>query len=214
MPLDGSLRRQLCQALGGAARAATARGLDDANRLWHRVLTLLGLGLLTSDPDLDALELACFAFQLPAALNPAPPATRLGRTSLNDRAEQAAELLVSRFGESVDPNLLDRATRLLHETPQKTPMTEEARLLADAVNLDDFGVTGVALQAMQLAQQGLGATALRDALAKRDAYGYWDARLNDGFHFQQSRQLAKQRLEQTRLIARLLADELSADEPR
>jgi hypothetical protein len=47
---------------------------------------------------------------------------------------------------------------------------------------------------------------------KREQYGYWDARLKDGFHFEQVRRLARQRLENMRKAAKLLDDELGINE--
>jgi len=52
---------------------------------------------------------------------------------------------------------------------------EDAKLLADAVNLDDYGVIGFSLQAIQLARQGDGIAQLIDGLEKREQYGYWEA---------------------------------------
>src|SRR5688572_25542653 len=95
------------------------------------------------------------------------PAGRLGRTSLRDRTEQSAELLVSLLGDEIDESLLDRATRLLHETPQRSPMLDEARLLADAVNLDDFGASGLVQQMVHLTRQGEGLAQLIEGCGAR-----------------------------------------------
>ena len=48
---------------------------------------------------------------------------------------------------------------------------------------------------------------------KREEYGYWEARLKDGFHFEPVRKLARKRLENAREAARLLAEELGGDVP-
>jgi hypothetical protein len=45
----------------------------------------------------------------------------------------------------------------------------------------------------------------------REQYGYWVARLKDGFHFDQTRALAKKRLDHTRRVAGLLMAELRED---
>ncbi len=57
----------------------------------------------------------------------------------------------------------------------------------------------------------MGIEQLADACEKCDLYGYWEARLKDGFHFDAVRQLAQQRLEHSRAIAKLLADEMKED---
>ena len=102
------------------------------------------------------------------------------RSELRDRAEQSAELLVGLLGDEIDERLLDGATRLLHEMPQRSPMLDEAKLLADAVNLDDFGASGLVQQMGQLTRQGEGLKQLIEGCAAREKYGYWDARLKDG----------------------------------
>jgi hypothetical protein len=216
MPLDAKLRQRLEQALGVVDDHGTAgpRLVDDASRLWRRVDRFLSMGLVPRDGlDLEALELACLSLQLPTRRTRTLPTGRTQRTTLRERAEDAAELLLGIAGGEVDELLLDRATRLLHEMPHRSPMLDEAKLLADAVNLDDFGAVGVALQIIQLARQGEGVLQLAEGCEARELYGYWDARLKDGFHFDAVRQIAVRRLENTRTVCGLLSEELREDMP-
>ena len=214
MPLDGKLRKRLERALSVVDDHGTAgpRLVDDAHRLWQRVQRFIRLNLIPSENDTDALELACFALQLPFRQNKVPTVGKLGRTNLKERTEQAAEMLLGLLGDEVDESLLDRATRLLHEVPHRSPMLDEAKVLADAVNLDDFGVTGLILQAVQLSRQGDGLTQVAEGTEKRDQYGYWDARLKDGFHFEPVRQMAIRRLANARAAAKLIAEEMAEDQ--
>ncbi len=131
--------------------------------------------------------------------------------SLRERAEEAAELLIGLAAADADEALLDRTTRILHEMPHRSPMLDEAKLLADAVNLDDFGVIGIVLLTIQLARQGDGVQQLAEGCEKREQYGYWDARLRDGFHFAPIREIARNRLEAARAACKLLTDELNED---
>lgn len=185
----------------------------DAQRLWHRVQRFAAMNLIAPDMDTEGLELACYALQLPPRHGRGIIAGRLGRTNLRERCEQSAELLVSVMGDDVAEPLLDRTTRLLHEVPQRSPVLDEARLLADAVNMDDFGVTGLIVQTVQLALQGEGVADLAEAAEKREQYGYWQARLKDGFHFEPVRAIAARRLESAVAVAKMLADELKQDTP-
>jgi hypothetical protein len=187
------------------------RLIDDAERLWRSVQTLLKLSLIAPESDAEGLELACYALQLPMRSSANLPAGKLGRTNLRDRTEQAAELLVGAVGQDASEELIDRATNILLAVPHRIPEHEESRLLADALNLDDFGVIGFVTRAMQLGRQGDGVTQVAQAGQKRDTYGYWEARLKDGFHFEPVRRLARQRLENLRKIAKLLDDELASD---
>ncbi len=152
-------------------------------------------------------------FQLPVRQAKPPTTGKFGRTNLKDRAEQSAELLVSLLDAHVDENLLDRTARLLQEIPHRSPVPDEARVLADAVNLDDFGVIGLLIQMIQMARIGDGVHQLADGSEKRDQYGYWEARLKDGFHFEPVRKIAAARLLHARDTARMLAAEMNEDHP-
>src|SRR5688500_17603904 len=138
--MDGKQRRQLEQALREVDEHRTRgpRLIDDAQRLFGRVEKFISLNLLNATPDIDALELACWAMQLPQQRS-AASVGKLARASLKQRAEQSAELLVTLLTDHADEDLLDRTSRLLLEVPHRQPMIEEARLLSDAVNLEDFG---------------------------------------------------------------------------
>ncbi|HYO09482.1 MAG TPA: hypothetical protein VER17_10965 [Tepidisphaeraceae bacterium] len=209
------MRQRFSRVLGVVDEHGTAgpRLLDDAQRLWRRVQALLQMGLIPPEADAEALELCCYALQLPMRSSENLPAGRLGRTNLRDRTEQSAELLVSAVGHDAAEELIDRVTNILLALPHRVPELDESQLLADALNLDDFGVVGFVTRAIQLGRQGDGVTQVADANHKREQYGYWEARLKDGFHFEPVRRMARQRLEHMRQAAKLLNDELSGDVP-
>ena len=213
MSLDQTLRNRLGRLLTVAEDQSLLgpRLAGDATRLLGRVNHFIQMNLVGPQVDGDGLEVACYALQLPLRQVRGPSAGKPARTGLRDRCEQAAELLVSLVGGELDESLLDRAARLLHETPQRSPMLDEARLLADAVNLDDFGMIGWVSQAIQLALTGEGVAELAAGGEKREQYGYWEARLKDGFHFDQVRQIAQQRLQQARKVNAMLVAELTED---
>src|SRR3954453_827222 len=132
MSLEAKLRRRMQQLLSAVDDHETRgpRLVDDAQRLWKRIQSFIAQGLAgktanadtgSAEPDTEALELACYALQLPQRQAKPPTAGKLGRTNLKDRAEQSAELLVSVVGEEVDEGLLDRATRLRPESPPPPP---------------------------------------------------------------------------------------------
>jgi hypothetical protein len=213
MPLEGELKHRLERALSVVDDHGTrgARLLEDGQRLCARIKKLISRGLLPADTDSTAMEVACMALQLPLKATKSSPAGKLGRTNLRERAEQAAEMLVGIALESDHDTLIDQTTQLLIQVHQRTPGSEQARLLADALNLEDFGVAGLIAQAIMLARQGGGIMQVADGCEKREQYGYWDARLKDGFHFEQVRQIARKRLEHARKAASLLIGELKED---
>ena len=203
------LEKALTRVDGEEARGP--RLLDDARRLFSRVRMMVGLNLLAAAPEPDALELACHALQLPLRQLKMLPTGKLSRATLRERAEQAAEMLVGMLEELAGDVLLDATTRLLHEIPLRAPSLEAARLLADAVNLEDFGATGMLLEMVHLARSGGGLSQLAAGLETREQYGYWEARLKDGFHFEPLRDIARGRLENTRATAALIRAEMNED---
>jgi hypothetical protein len=214
-PVEARVRQRLVKALAVVDEHGTTgpRLIDDAGRLWGSVQSMLKMNLIPASPDGEALELACYALQLPMRNIRLLPPGKLGRTNLRERAEQSAELLITAMGKEIDDALLDRVTALILQLPNRAPTLPEARLLADAVNLDDIGVTGFVSRVIQLAIQGDGITQVIEGDEKRDQYGYWEARLKDGFHFEPIRQIARRRLERLRQVDRLLAEDLSGDMP-
>ncbi len=214
MALDGKVKQILDKALSRVddQTARSPRLLDDARRLCSRVNRFLEMKLLPVEAlDTGPLELACHALQLPLRNPKAAPIGKLGRTNLRERAEQAAEMLVGILGDQGDEAILDRAIQLLHELPQRSPMLDEARILADAVNLDDFGVNGLLLQAIHLCRTGGGVAQVLDGLEKRELDGYWDARLKEGFHFEAVRQIARERLDHSRRDTSLMLQDIKEE---
>src|SRR4029078_9577888 len=129
MPLDAKLRQRLEEALGVVDDHGTAgpRLLDDAERVWGRVHKFIGMNLVPAEGlDLDALELACFALQLPQRRTRTLPTGKHRRDTTRERAEESAELLLGVAGGDADELLLDRAARVLHEMPHRSPMVDEA----------------------------------------------------------------------------------------
>lgn len=212
MPLEPKVRERLHQALAVVDEHGTVgpRLADDAVRLFNRINRFIAMKLVAEGIDLDAMELACYAIQLQARRGRSLPTGRVSRTSIREKAEEAAELLLG-LGLDVEDELLDRTTRVLTEMPHRSPMLDEAKLLADAVNLDDFGITGLVQQAILAARQGDGLVQLADGLQKREQYGYWEARLKDGFHFAPVRQIARRRLDNARHVALILLAEMRED---
>jgi hypothetical protein len=215
MSLEPGLRKRLEKVLSTLDDQGSLgpRLTGDAARLWQRVRKFISMNLISPEVDTDALELACYAMQLPTRQGRGVISGRLGRTNLRERCEQAAELLVNLLGADVEEKLLDRTTRLLHEVRHRSPVIDEAKLLADAVNLDDFGLIGLILQTVQMSLQGEGVVDLALAAEKREEYGYWEARLKDGFHFEPIRAIAVRRLAAGRKVAKMLVDELKEDQP-
>lgn len=210
--MDAKLAKILESHLTTDDRGAPApRLVDDAKRLVARLAMMLKLSLTRTPPSIEVLELCCYALQLPMR-QAQLPVGRYGQLNFRQRAEQAAELLVTQLGDRIDPSLLDRCTAVLLAAPDRSPPSDEARLLADAVNLDDFGLIGLLNTCVVIASQGQGVATLLDGAAKREAYGYWEARLRDGFHYNPVRAIAERRLAGARKMIEQMQQERAEEQ--
>lgn len=70
----------------------------------------------------------------------------------------------------------------------------EARILAEAEALDEVGVMYVLRQFRQYQGEGHPVEQLVSSWQRQAEYKYWDVRLNDGFRYETTRTLARQRL--------------------
>jgi hypothetical protein len=208
--LEHHMHRLLTVVEAGGARGL--RLIEEGKRLCKRVCQFVKMKLTESSLDEPALELACFALQLPSRNAKLLTPGKMGQVSLKERCEQAAELLISTAGDHVEGEMLERATTILREMPHRNTKMDEAKLLADSVNLDDFGITGLISQAMQLSRQNAGVEQVADGFQKRRDYGYWEARLKDGFHYEPVRKLARDRLKYATQVVDLLLAELKEDQ--
>ena len=214
MPLDAKLVHHLQKTLTMVDDhgSSSQRLLEDARRLWGRVQRFMGITPL--DPaklDLEAMELACYALQFPHRRPRSVPATRTARPTVRERSEEAIEMLIRAAGKDAGEDLMERTARILREMHQREPGSDEARLLADAVSLDDFGVMGLLRLAVQTARKGGGVSDVADGIEKRIQYGYWEARLKDGFQFESTQSFARRRMENARRAAELLKAEIDED---
>jgi hypothetical protein len=217
--MEERLRSRLERSLGGTpaggARSRTPNAarpplLLSAHILFRRSLRYAQRELPEARIDRDALEAASFALMLPFTVE-ITKASSMGVMSLSDRCLQAADLLLGAIGSQAPEDLLDRATRILVECPRKGTALAEARVLADAINIEDFGVGGICRSAALLIRPGGPLSQLTDAYEKRDQYGYWEARLKDSFHFNSTRELAESRLSSARDCLQTLIGELQED---
>lgn len=210
--MDAKLAKILETHLSTDDRGAPSpRLIDDAKRLVARLGMMLKLSLTRTAPAIDVLELCCYALQLPMRQTQLPVG-RYGQLNFRQRAEQSAELLVTQLGDRTDPPLLDRCTAILLSAPDRSPTSDEARLLADAVNLEDFGLLGLLNTCVIIASQGQGVATLLDGAAKREAYGYWEARLRDGFHYNPVRAIAERRLASARKMIEQMQQERAEEQ--
>ena len=128
--------------------------------------------------------------------------------AFNDAAELAADQLKEQLS-TVDLELIGRILRELRDRDTKLP---EARVLADALALEEFGLIGLWNQCRQFHASGRTLEQLIKLWKAQHDYSYWESRLRDGFHYEASRRTARERLGHMRgVYERLQREHLGED---
>jgi hypothetical protein len=111
--------------------------------------------------------------------------------ALNDAIELASDQLKS----ILPPDDLDLLLRILREHRRRHTALPEARLLADALCLEEFGLIGFWHQLRAFHAASKTPEQLLKLWKAQHDYGYWDTRLRDGFHYPAARAAAQSRLD-------------------
>ncbi|MBI4718789.1 MAG: hypothetical protein HY763_13360 [Planctomycetes bacterium] len=95
----------------------------------------------------------------------------------------------------VPPPSLERAAKAIRSLHDRALLTVEGRVLGDAENLEEFGLLSLWPAIRRGTHDGKGVQAVIDQWDRRREYQFWNARINEGFHFTQVRDVARRRLE-------------------
>jgi hypothetical protein len=106
----------------------------------------------------------------------------------------AAELASDQLKDLLSPQDLELMLRILQEHRRRDTKMPEARLLADALAMEEFGLIGLWNQSRLFHASGKSAEQLIKLWKAQHDYNYWESRLRDGFHYEASRRSARERL--------------------
>jgi hypothetical protein len=205
---------------------------------WSAILTIAGKSLVTKVPGqiepsryaqdramriirclerlapvvgerVDRIDLAkAAALYAAIAQNAATP----GRPADEDAYGDAAELAADQLKDLLPPQDLDLMLRILQESRRRDAKMPEARILADALAMEEFGLIGLWNQNRQFHASGKALEQLLKLWKAQHDYGYWESRLRDGFHYEVSRHCARERLGQMKgIYERLQREHLCED---
>lgn len=122
------------------------------------------------------------------------------------------ELGAAMLQEEAGPLLGGQTTRLagdaIRQCNDRRTTLIEARILAEAEAIDEIGVMYVLRQFRQYQAEGRPIQQLADSWQRQKEYRYWEVRLQDGFRFESTRTLARQRLAAVDAFMTALASDL------
>lgn len=135
-----------------------------------------------------------------------------GKAPDDEAYGDAAELATDQLKDLVSQEDLDLMIRILQEHRRRDTRLPEARLLADALSMEEFGLIGLWNQNRQFHASGKTLEQLLKLWKAQHDYGYWESRLRDGFHYEAARRSAKDRLGQMKgIYERLQREHLCED---
>jgi hypothetical protein len=123
-----------------------------------------------------------------------------GRTADDEAYADAAELATDQLKDLLPGNDLDLVIHILQEHRQRDAQSPEARLLADALAMEEFGLIGLWNQNRQFHASGKTLEQMLKLWKAQHDYGYWESRLRDGFYYEATRRAARERLSQMKGI--------------
>lgn len=106
----------------------------------------------------------------------------------------SAEVVAEKLEGVLEQKKIKKISRIIVESGNRFSQRAEPMILSDARNLDDLGAVGIVNEFRQYTING---KSVRDALGiwkRKMDYGYWQARLKEGFRFESVRKIAEQRL--------------------
>lgn len=185
---------------------ACAQGDEDLFLWEHSVRVARNAQLITRLPDVSDDSLSETVIVVAALYHDAGWAVRfrdgevqrcdiLVRPAPETHPDQGAMLMESSLAKLVSAEVVGRAANVIRSLKRRDAATLEARIVADADNLDEFGALALWPNIRRGALDGRGVQAALDTWRRRKEYQFWTARLNDSFHFGAVREFAQKRLE-------------------
>ncbi len=136
----------------------------------------------------------------------------LSRPTSDIQRELGAAFLREHAGHMLRSPTLDTAAEAIRRCNMREPGMLEAKILAEAENLDDVGLIHMLRQFRLQQAEGRSLEQLISVWRRQKEYQYWDARIEDSFRFESIKQLARTRLAaMDRLMAAMEAEEQAAD---
>ena len=133
----------------------------------------------------------------------------LARPTNDVQRELAASILQEKAAHLLPARILRIACDAIRQSSAKDTQVPEARLLGDAIALDEMGAIYIVQQMRNYAAEGRDLAQFVETWKRQQEYRYWELRLQNGFRCDVSRDLARRRLHAVQQFAESLGSEIS-----
>ena len=136
----------------------------------------------------------------------------LGRPTNDIQRELGAALLQEEAGALLPAGSLRRAADAIRQCNDRKTALIEARIVAEAEALDEMGAMYLLRHFRQYQAEGRPLQQLVDTWQRQKEYRFWDLRLQDGFYWDTTRALARDRLDAVDTFMSALARDLHGED--
>jgi HD superfamily phosphodiesterase len=126
--------------------------------------------------------------------------------------KRSAQIAADQLGPLLPPSTLKRVSQIIIDLKQPRPNFPETRVLADADNLEDFGLLGITTQVRAAHAFGKSVRQVIESWHRQQEYNYWEARIKSALHLETSRKIARRRLETMGKVFHLLHQETTLED--
>ena len=135
-----------------------------------------------------------------------------GKAADEEAFDGAAELAADQLKDILTAADLDLMLLILKGHRKRDAKMPEAKVLSDALSMEEFGLVGFWNNCRQFHASGKTPEQLIKLWKAQHDYGYWESRLREGFYYEASRAAARERLGQMKgIYERLLRENLCED---
>ncbi|NLE28396.1 MAG: hypothetical protein GX629_01845 [Phycisphaerae bacterium] len=108
--------------------------------------------------------------------------------------------------------MVEKTVEIIADLKNPNPSQPEVKLIADAENLEDFGLLGIVSQIRIAQALGKSNQQVLDIWHRQQEYHYWEARIKTAFHLDLTKKIAAHRLEKMAGIYDLIELEMTLDD--
>jgi 5'-deoxynucleotidase YfbR-like HD superfamily hydrolase len=197
-------------------RAAPDTSLwEHAQRVMHLAELLADLPELADErPEPAATALAGLfhdaGWAIQAAERDTPPVMIMNRPTSDIQRELAATVMQQQLDGALPREVLELAAEALRQCGNRSTRMPEAQVVADAVGLEEIGLTYLLRQHRQQHAEGRSLRSLLDHWKRQREYHFWEARIQNCLRFGAARELARQRLAAVDAFLAALQEQIDA----